>query len=186
MTTDTTGIQPSSLQAERQDHIRRGLFAGFENIPGAGRVMSIEGTGWTDEQVVLVNLGYGFNPTGESETLSVDPGADPDNRHAFMAIPRDRQHPWAIGTSGIQSAENPDHRIEFGPDGVHITNGTAFFGENREFSVTVQNGKITISAPGQVVNFVCNAVQHNGTNIGDSHTHTDPPGVAGGQTSGPA
>lgn len=190
MTTDTTGIQWSSHQNDRQDRIRRGLFDGYETIASIGATMKIQGTGWYDREVVNFNTGYGFNPAAglQSEVLSFDALADTDNRHALMSIPRDKQHEWERGASGIQDAGDPSRRVEFGPDGLHMTNGTAFFGPNRELSVSIDEaGNITIATgTTATINFVAAGLQHNGTNIGASHTHTDPAGIAGGQTSGPS
>ena len=187
MTTETTGYQDTSIQTDRQDHIRRGLFDGFEDVPSAGRVMDIRGTGWQDQEVVLLNVGYSFNPAPEMdcEVLSFDAGANTDNRHALMTIPRNRQYPWPVGTGGIQDAADPSRRVEFSRDGLHLTNGTAFIGPNRELKITVDGaGNIEIAGAGPI-NFVSSSLRHNGVNIGSTHTHTDPPGTAGGQTSGP-
>ena len=188
MTTDTTGWQGTSIQNERQDRIRRGLFDGFEETNGAGRVMDIKGTGWDDQEVVLINCGYSFNPAAGlvSEVLSLDAGADTDNRHALMTIPRDRQYSWPAGTSVIQDAGNPELRVEVGPTGLRVTNGTVFVGPNDDLQISVAaNGDITITAAGQNINFVSATLTHNGTNIGDDHTHTDTAGTGAGTTSGP-
>lgn len=51
--------------------------------------------------------------------------------------------------------------------------------------VDVVVGGVTFSITGGGVEITGGEVRHNGKNIGDTHTHTDPAGIAGSETSGP-
>lgn len=173
-----------SRNQDLQDSVERGLWGDVEYVDGAGSVISVRGTGTLDEEIPVLNLGYGFNPgpNANAEVVMLALGSDVNDKVALVTLPRDMQHQWGPGEGGIQSPNNPERRIEINADETWLKDGTYAIGNNKELTVTVSGGNITLATGGNLilngdltvngnVNFAGGTVQHNGTDIGDTHTH---------------
>lgn len=178
-----------------QEQVVRGLWGEVEEVPGAGRVMSVRGTGTIDYEVPILNTGFGFSlpANSDAEVIMLSLGSDVNDRVALPTLPRDAQHNWAPGAGGIQSPTDPERRVEVNEDETHLTDGNYSFGPNREYRLQIVGGAAILTVAGGLtldgdltvngnVNLNGGAVTHNGTNIGDTHTHggVDPgPGNTG-------
>lgn len=189
--TDFTGYR--SQRRDIQDGIERGVWGSVEDVTGAGRVMTVRGTGTVDTELPMMMFGYGFNlaENSNAEVIMVSLGSDVNDKVAIPTLPRDKQHPWGEDEGGIQHPTDPDRRIEFNATDTHHTDGVHTFGPNKELTVTIAGGVVTLTINGDL-NIAANNVEitsgtltHNGTNVGDSHTHTDTAGLGAGTTSGP-
>jgi hypothetical protein len=180
--TDFTRYQSS--RRDQQDHVERGVWGGAEDVPGAGQMMRVRGTGTEDLEVPILSLGFSFNLVAgdaNAEVVMLSLGSDVNDKVALPCIPRDQAFQWPAGTGGIQHPTDPERRIEFNDTETHHTDGRHAFGPNKELVVRVDGGKVflevngplTISAGG-AVEITSPTLTHNGVNVGDTHTH---PGV---------
>jgi len=170
-----------------QDMVERGVFGKMEQAPSGGAMMSVRGTGTTDVEVPVVNIGYGFNlpENTNAEVVMLSQGSDVNNKVALPQLPRDKQYLWPEGAGGIQNPLDPSKRIEMDGDGTHLTDGTFTAGPNKEITITIDNGNVSISSGGKVtlsadtvaikgnVEITGGVLTHNGTNIGSTHQHLD-------------
>lgn len=183
---------------DQQDGYERGMWGKVTHVEGAGSHMTVRGTGTLDEEVPVMNMGYGFNlaQDSEAEVLMIAAGSDVDAKLAIPTLPRDKQHPWPEGTGGVQHPSDPSRRIEFNGDEIYLKDGTFVLGHSRAITITVSGdnvsmsfngdlgitsaGKLTLSADDVEINSA--TLKHNGKNVGDDHRHS---GVdTGGGTSG--
>lgn len=188
-----------------QDYVERGVYGEWEAVPGAGAMMSVRGTGTVDAEVPIFNLGYSFRlpNNANAEVVMLSLGSDVNDKVALPSLPRAVQHQWGEGEGGIQHPTNPDRRLEYNTTETWLKDGNYKLGDNKEVEVVVAGGQVTINVtPGVVINapnMTINAdttingtlavngpsMTHNGTNVGDTHRHTDTPGLGSGATSGP-
>lgn len=177
----------SDNQRDRQDHVERGMWGDLAYQNGAGAYLKIRGTGTVDEEVTLLNLGYGFNLPVDSnaEMVMLSLGSDVNDKVALASIPRDKQHPWGQGQGGVQHPTNPDRRVEFNDDELWLRDGNFALGDNKEVKVIVSGGVVTITTIGATnitsggamtisapdVEITSGTLTHNGVNIGDDHRH---------------
>lgn len=200
---------PQSHMRDTQDNVQRGVWGGRQDVAGAGSMMTVRGTGTTDFQVPIVNVGYSFN-LGEgdfnAEVVMLSLGSDVNDKVAFPVLPRDLQYQWPSGTGGVQHPTDPERRLEYNGEETWLKDGEYKLGNNKEVSVTVAGGQVTINVDGNAaieasgdmqltaagsmtlsatdVDVRSSTLTHNGTNVGDDHTH---PGVdtGSGSTQGP-
>ena len=185
---------PLDRNRDLQDVVERGVWGKAENVDGAGMMMSVRGTGTTDYEVPMMMFGYGFNlaENSNAEVIMVSLGSDVNDKVALPVLPRDKQHQWEEGTGGIQHPEDADRRIEFNSTDTHHTDGVHTFGPNKELTVEITGGVVTLTVNGDLniaannVEITSGSLTHNGTNVGDSHTHVDTAGLGAGVTSGPS
>lgn len=174
-----------------QDQVERGVYGTWAEVPGAGSMMSVRGTGTVDEEVPIMNFGYSFRLPADSdaEVVMLSLGSDVNDKVALPTLPRNLQHPWAEGQGGVQHPTDPSRRLEYNADETWLKDGNYKLGNNREVEVIVNGGNVTINigpdatinAPNLTLNtdltvngtvdFKGASVQHNGTNIGDDHRH---------------
>jgi hypothetical protein len=188
--TDFTGFR--SRTRDNQDGVERGVWGKREDVDGAGSVMSIRGTGTVDEEVPIMNFGYGFNVEDDTnaEVVMLALGNDVNNKVAMPTLPKDKQHPWAKGTGGMQHPTDAARRIEFNGDETFLRDGKFVIGTNREVVITVDGSNVTITTGGNMklvadnVDIQSSTLTHNGVNIGDDHVHSGIT-VGGSDTQGP-
>lgn len=184
----TDYTSPQGRTRDIQDGTERGLWGKLTYEPGSGAHMTVRGTGTIDEEVPFLNTGYGFNLDDDSnaEVVMLALGSDPNDKVAIATIARDLQHPWAPGQGGVQSPTDPSRRLEFNGDETWLKDGSYKLGNNKEVSVTVNGGQITINVTGQTainssgdvviaapnVEITSGTLTHNGTNIGETHRHS--------------
>jgi hypothetical protein len=139
-----------SATRDRQDHVERGTWGNLQYIDGAGAVMSVRGTGTLDEEVPVMNLGYGFNlpQDSNSEVVMLSLGADVNDKVAVPTIPRDQQHQWPPGTGGVQNPTDPARRIEFNDDETWIKDGVYVYGHDRAQTVSIDGDNVTVQLIG--------------------------------------
>lgn len=154
-----------------QDGFERHVFKDIEYTE-TGAIVSVQGSGTMDEEVPVINTGYGFTPEADTELevfLHGD-GSDASNKFAAMSLPRNKQRKWPKGAGGVQHPFNADKFVQFDDDSIWLKDGKFTLGNNRELTITVANGTVTIST-GNEVDIRCPKLMHNGVNIGDSHVH---------------
>lgn len=155
-----------------QDGLERHVFKSIERTD-TGAFVSVQGSGTMDEEVPVINTGYGFTPKADTEleVFLAGDGSDANNKFATMTLPRDRQTKWPEGAGGVQHPFNPDKFVQFDDDSIWLKDGKFTLGNNQELTVTISNGTVTLST-GNEVNFECPKLMHNGVNIGDTHVHS--------------
>lgn len=199
-------------QRDQQDGVERGAWGTFEDVAGAGSVMSVRGTGTVDLELPIVNFGYSFRLSADSnaDVIMLSLGNDVNDKVALPVLPADLQHQWGVGQGGIQHPTNADRRLEYNDDETWLKDGEYKLGDNKEVAVTIAGGVVSISVTGDSTIAVTGttdvtsggaltvtaptvgitsdvtvtgtldvngaSVQHNGKNIGDTHTHN----IAGG------
>lgn len=162
-----------------QDGSERGIWGKRKEVDGAGAVMSVRGTATLDLDLPIMNFGYSFNVPEDynTEVIMMSLGSDTNLKVAIPTIPRDKQHSWPEGTGGVQHPTDPERRIEFNGDETWLKDGVYKLGNNKELTVKIENGVITISASGDMVleadtvDIKSSELTHNGTNVGDTHVH---------------
>jgi len=82
----TSFIPYSSRTRDIQDLVERGVWGSLVYVPGAGASMSVRGTGTLDEEVPLLNLGYGFNLPNDSdaEMVMLSLGSDVNDKVVLL------------------------------------------------------------------------------------------------------
>lgn len=143
--------------------------------------MRVRGTGGTeDEEAPVMNTGYGFNvgQNYNTEVMLVSLNSDTNQKYALPTIPRDKQRQWPVNSGGIQHPTNREKFVELNDGEIWLRDGTFVLGNDRDVTLTISNGNLTISCNG-TVNIVSAELQHNGINIGDDHVH-------GGVDTGPS
>jgi hypothetical protein len=187
-----------SQQKDIQEQNKLGLFGDITYLDGGGAYTTIRGTGIVDQEVPLLNTGYGFNLPSNSnaEMLVFSMGSDVNAKMALATIPRNLQYTWGEGQGGIQSPVDPNRRIEFNDDGMWLKDGTYTLGHEKAVKVTISGSSVTIELTGDTniktagdlvleaasIEMKSATLKHNGKDIGDTHRHG---GVdTGGGTSG--
>src|SRR4029077_16935872 len=88
------------------------------------------GTGSVDEEMPVINTGYGFSLAKDSnaEVLSFYIGSDTNQKFALPTIPHDKQRQWGEGHGGVQSPTDPERYLEFNSKRTHLKDGAYAFG----------------------------------------------------------
>lgn len=123
-----------------QDGVERHVF-GDVKFSKTGAIVRARGTGTEDQEMPLLNFGYGMNFTRNfnTEVISLSLGSDTTQKYAMLTIPRDKQREWKPGTGGVQNPNDPKKALEFNDKRTHLTDGNYAVG-NGEFEV--KGGKI--------------------------------------------
>lgn len=172
--------------------LRRTVWGSQTYVPGAGSVMNVRGTDYLDEDVPVLNFGYSFNLPQDSnaEVITLAINSDTNQKMALPTLPRDQQRQWPEGSGGIQHPTNPNMYIQFSDNGavLDIAGTTVTVADDGAVTITTTN-QVTVDAPqsqftGDVAidgSLFVNgaAVEHQGTNIGDTHVHPQGPDSAG-------
>lgn len=172
---------------DQQDAYERGLWGSLEYVDGAGAVMSIRGTGdgdgTLDEEVPVINTGYGFNVSKDynTEVLMLSMNSDTNQKYAMPHIPRDKQRKWPENTGGVQHPTNPEKFIQMDDDRIWLRDGNFALGNNQEIKLSISGGKVTIEVSGEL-DIRSSKLTHNGVNIGEDHKHIN---SGGSGTGGP-
>ena len=178
----------------QQDVADRAVWGERTDVEGAGSIMRVRTTVGDHMEVPVVNFGYSFSLPEDfnAEVTLINIGSDPNNMVAIPNLPRDLQFQWPEGTGGIQHPMNAERRLEFNGNETFLRDGTFVIGENRNITLTVDGDNVSISTTGNLslstsgdIALESATLTHNGANIGSDHTHTDPSGIAGNETSGP-
>lgn len=161
---------------DQQDGYERGVWGSLEYVDGAGAILKVRGTGvedgTLDEEVPLLNTGYGFNVAQNynTEVLMLAMNSDTNQKYGVATIPRDKQRKWPEGTGGVQHPTNAEKFVQLDDDRIWLKDGTFALGNNQELKITISGGNVTISTAGDL-NIESAKLMHNGVNIGDDHVH---------------
>lgn len=111
----------SGRNRDMQDSFERHVFSEFE-FTDTGVIVRVKGNGTEDEAIVL-NIGYGFNLPKDSDTeiMLVPSGSDTNMKLAIATIPRDKQRKWKENAGGIQNPTDPDKAVELNEKRTHVT-----------------------------------------------------------------
>lgn len=129
---------------DAQDGFERHAFNKLTYVEGAGSVVKVTGTGTMDEDVPVINSGYGFNLPEDfnTECFLQSDGSDSSGKFAVMTLPRDRQRQWKENTGGVQNPIDPSKALEFNEKRTHATESKFAVGMEGIFEVV--DGKIYI------------------------------------------
>lgn len=136
---------------DQQDGFERMLWSAIEYVNGAGAVLKVRGTGTEDEEMPILNTGYGMNFPQDynTEVFAISLGSDVTQKYALPSIPRDQQRAWPESTGGVQSPVNKDKYIEFNNTRMHLVDGAYAFGTNGILEITGNDvyirGNLTVS-----------------------------------------
>jgi len=164
----TSFIPYSSRTRDIQDLVERGVWGSLVYVPGAGASMSVRGTGTLDEEVPLLNLGYGFNLPADSdaEMVMLSLGSDVNDKVVIATIPRGLQHQWGEGQGGVQHPTDPARRIEFNADETFLTDGNYVLGPNRSITLGIVGDNATFNlAGGGTINIAADGEVTIGGNV---------------------
>lgn len=177
-----------SQRRDTQDHFERGVYGTWTAVDGAGAMLSVRGTGTLDEELPILNFGYSFRIDTDSnaEVFMLSLGSDVNDKVALPTIPRDKQHQWGENQGGVQHPTDPARRLEYNGTETWLKDGNYKLGNNKEVEVIVAGGAVTINvgATGSInftgdlniaapnINFDSATLTHNGTNVGDTHVHS--------------
>lgn len=173
----TSFNQFTDRNRDQQDGYERGMWGEIEYVDGAGAVMKVRGTGpedgTLDEEVPLLNTGFAFNvpKNSNTEVILLSMNSDTNQKYAIATIPRDKQRKWAEGTGGVQHPTNPEIAVQIDNESIWLKNGTFHLGDDRSVKITVSGSDVTIATGGDI-DIQCGRLTHNGTNIGDTHVHS--------------
>lgn len=122
---------------DTQDGFERHAFEELTYVEGAGAVVRVTGTGTVDEDVPVINSGYGFNlPAGfNTECFLQSDGSDSSGKFAVMSLPRNKQRQWKVNTGGVQNPVDPAKALEFNSKRTHVTEDNFAVGAGGFFEV---------------------------------------------------
>ena len=164
-----TSFTPYSARTrDIQDLVERGMWGSLVYVPGAGASMSVRGTGTFDEEVPLLNLGYGFNLPADSdaEMVMLSLGSDVNDKVVLATLPRNLQYAWGEGQGGVQHPTDPTRRIEFNDDETFLTDGNYVLGPDRSITLGIVGDDATINlAGGGTINIASDGQVTVGGNI---------------------
>lgn len=168
----TTSKTYDERNRDIQDGFERHIFRKME-YTDTGALVAVEGSGTREEDVPVINTGYGFTPKEDTELEAFlhGDGSDASNKFAVLSLPRDKQRKWPENAGGMQHPFNADKFVQFDDDSIWLKDGKFTLGNNQELTVTISNGTVTLST-GNNINFECPKLTHNGVNIGDTHVHS--------------
>lgn len=157
---------------DTQDGFERHVFRKLDHTD-TGAIVTVEGSGTMDEDVPVINSGYGFNPEDdeELEVFLLSDGSDASGKFGVMTIPRNKQRKWPKKTGGIQHPFNADKFVQLDDDSIWLKDGKFTLGDNRSLSITVEGNNVVIDTGGGELDIRSSKLMHNGVNIGDSHVH---------------
>lgn len=141
--------QPGRVR-DIQDSSERGLWGEVTYVSGSGAHMTVRGTGTLDEEVPVMNLGYGFNLPKDSnaEVVMLSLGADVNGKVALATIPRDLQYQWGEGQGGVQHPTDASRRLEFNAAETWLKDGVYVLGHDRAVTVTIAGADVSMSMTG--------------------------------------
>jgi hypothetical protein len=120
---------------DMQDTFERHVFSELE-FTDTGVVIRVKGNGTEDEAIVL-NLGYGFNLPKDSDTevILATSGSDTGLKLALVSIPRNKQRKWKENAGGIQNPTDPEKAVELNEKRVHSTDDNFAVGKGGTLEV---------------------------------------------------
>lgn len=132
-----------SRNRDQNDGVRRHVWGDSEHTD-TGTLLTVRGAGTLDEQVPVLNTGYGFNvpKNYNTEVMVVSFGSDTNNKYAIPSIPRNKQRPWKANTGGVQNPLDPGKALEFNPVRSHLREANVALGNGGE--VELKDGKLYI------------------------------------------
>ncbi|QIW87523.1 baseplate protein [Agrobacterium phage OLIVR4] len=164
---------------DTQDGFERHLFKRIDHTD-TGAFVSVEGSGTSEEDVPVMNTGYGFSleDDTEAEVFLLGDGSDASNKFAIPTLPRNKQRKWPKNTGGVQHPTNSGKFVQLDDDSIWLKDGSFTLGDDRAVRITV-NGNNVVMEMGGEMDIRCAKLMHNGVNIGDTHVHTQQPDSAG-------
>lgn len=127
-----------------QDNVERMMFDKLTYTDEAGAHIAVKGSGTQDDEIPVINTGFGFNlPEGtQAEVMVVADGSDVSGKMALMTLPRDKQRKWAESTGGIQNPLDPEKAVELNPKRTQVTEDN--FAVSMEGVLEVKGGVVYI------------------------------------------
>src|SRR5262249_30493077 len=121
----TVDLQEKERPRDVQDYVERHVWGSLEYVDKAGSVLRVRGTDTEDLEMPVINAGYGFNLSQNSnaEVLAFSLGSDTNMKFALPTIPHDKQRQWAEGNGGVQHPTNPDRYLEFNDKRTYLKDG---------------------------------------------------------------
>jgi hypothetical protein len=171
----TTFNQFTDRNRDQQDAYERGLWGQLEYTDKSGAVLKVRGTGveggTLDENVPLLNTGYGFNVSQNynTEVLLLSMNSDTNQKYAVASIPRDKQRKWPEGTGGVQHPTNADKFVQLDDDSIWLKDGVFHLGNDKGLTIEVDGGNVVLRCSN--LDIQSEKLTHNGVNIGDDHVH---------------
>lgn len=100
---------------DMQDGAERHVYSKLAYLDKAGAIVTVKGTGTTDQNAIVLNTGYGMNYAEDenAEVILLSIGSDRNQKFAMLSIPRDKQRQWGEKCGGVQSPIDPEKCIEF-------------------------------------------------------------------------
>jgi hypothetical protein len=172
---------------DQQDGYERGLWGEIEYVDGAGAVMTVRGTGdgdgTLDEEVPILNTGFGFNVAKDTdaEVLMLSMNSDTNQKYAVPTLPRDKQRKWPEGSGGVQHPTDPEKAVQIEDAHIWLKHGTFVLGDNKELKITISGGNVVFETSGEL-DIRSSKLTHNGVDIGETHRHSN---SGGNGTGGP-
>lgn len=142
----TTYNHHRTRNRDQQDLVKRHVWGSVE-YTDAGAILTVSGTGTTDEEVPVLNTGYAFNVPKDynTEVMLISFGSDTTLKYAIPSIPRDKQRPWKENAGGVQNPIDPAKALEFNPKRAHVKEKNFALGDNGE--VELLDGVLYIRVP---------------------------------------
>lgn len=133
----TTYNNFSDRNRDIQDGAERHVWGKLEYENGSGAYMTLRGTGTTEYDVGVINVGYGFNlpENFNTEVMVFSDGSDTNQKHGFPTLPRDKQRQWKENTGGIQNPLDSNKVLEFNPDRAFLREANAVIGNGGVFEI---------------------------------------------------
>lgn len=145
-----TDLQERERPRDVQDYVERHVWGAIEYVAGNGSVLRVRGTGTEDEEMPVINTGYGFHlpENSNAEVLAFSLGSDTNLKFALPTIPHDKQRQWAVGTGGVQHPTDPERFLEFNDKRTWLKDGAYAFGAGGLLEISGNNvtirGSVTV------------------------------------------
>lgn len=112
----TTNKNFTERNRDAQDNNERHVYSKMRYLK-EGALVTVNGTGTTDQEAVVINTGYGmqYKADENSEVILLSLGSDRSQKFAMIAIPRNKQRQWKEEAGGVQSPVDPTKALEFNP-----------------------------------------------------------------------
>lgn len=112
--------------------VRLAVWGELKQDEKKGTRININGSSYSQDDIAVLNSGYGFNLSKDSdaEVLLLSIGSDVNQTIAIPSIPWKNQRPWRVNTGGIQNPLDPEKAFEFNKTRSHLLDPNFAIGEN--------------------------------------------------------
>lgn len=142
----TTMTDFQTRNRDMQDAVELHVWGELTYVKDAGAILKVNGTGTTDEEVPVINSGYGFHVPKDynTEVILFSLGSDTNKKFALSTLPRDKQRPWKENTGGVQNPTDPNKALEFNSKRAHVREKNVALGDSGLFEVDEASGTVII------------------------------------------